>query len=43
MNGGAFFNMMRIYPDNQLGVVIMGNASNYDRESIAQAAIDSSH
>jgi CubicO group peptidase (beta-lactamase class C family) len=39
--GGAFFNMMRIYPDLGFGLVVMGNASSYDRESIAQAALAS--
>jgi CubicO group peptidase (beta-lactamase class C family) len=39
--GGAFFNMMRIYPDQRLGVVVMGNASSYDREPIAEAALAS--
>jgi CubicO group peptidase (beta-lactamase class C family) len=37
--GGAFFNMMRIYPERRLGVVVMGNASNYDRKPIADAAL----
>jgi hypothetical protein len=25
--GGGFFNMMRLYPDHKLGVIIMGNAA----------------
>ena len=37
--GGAFFNMMRIYPDERLGAVVMGNASSYDREPLAAAAL----
>ncbi len=40
--GGAFFNMMRIYPDERLGAVVMGNASSYDREPLAAAAFRSS-
>ncbi len=40
--GGAFFNMMRIYPGESLGVVVMGNASSYDREPLAAAALRSS-
>ena len=37
--GGAFFNMTRIYPEEGLGVVVMGNASSYDREPLASAAL----
>ena len=37
--GGAFFNMMRIYPQERIGVVVMGNASGYDRAPIAEAAL----
>ena len=40
--GGAFFNMMRIYPGERLGVVVMGNAPSYDREPLAAAAPRSS-
>jgi CubicO group peptidase (beta-lactamase class C family) len=40
--GGAFFNMMRISPGERLGVVVMGNASSYDREPLADAALRSS-
>jgi len=40
--GGAFFNMMRIYPDERLGTVVMGNVSSYDREPLAAAALRSS-
>ncbi len=39
--GGAFFNAMRIYPDDRVGVVVMGNASSYDRKPIAEAALAS--
>jgi CubicO group peptidase (beta-lactamase class C family) len=40
--GGAFFNMMRIYSDQRLGVVVMGNVSSYGREPLAAAAVRSS-
>jgi hypothetical protein len=40
--GGAFFNMMRIYLDEGLGAVVMGNVSSYDREPLAEAALRSS-
>jgi CubicO group peptidase (beta-lactamase class C family) len=38
--GGAFFNMMRIFPSERFGVVVMGNASSYDREPLASAALE---
>jgi len=38
--GGGFWNMMRIYPERQMGVLAMGNATGYDHASIAQAAAD---
>jgi len=31
---------MRLYPDHRLGIVIMGNATNYDHEIIAQSILD---
>jgi len=34
-DGGGSFNMMRIYPDRSVGVVIMGNATSYDRQRMA--------
>jgi len=37
--GGGFFSMMRIYPERQLGVVVMGNATNYDHQQVADAAV----
>jgi CubicO group peptidase (beta-lactamase class C family) len=37
--GGGFFNMMRIVPERKLGVVIMGNATSYDHQRVAAAAI----
>jgi hypothetical protein len=30
---------LRIYPDRQLGIVVMGNGSSYDREPIARAVL----
>jgi CubicO group peptidase (beta-lactamase class C family) len=41
LGGGAgFFNCMRLYPDAALGVVMMGNATSYDHDSIARAVAD---
>jgi CubicO group peptidase (beta-lactamase class C family) len=37
--GGGFFNLMRIYPDRGLGVLIMGNVTSYDQERLVEAAI----
>jgi CubicO group peptidase (beta-lactamase class C family) len=37
--GGGFFNMMRIYPAWGVGVLVMGNATSYDHQAIAAAAI----
>ena len=35
LGGGAgFWNDMRIYPDRQLGVVVMGNATSYDHRRV---------
>jgi len=40
LGGGAgFWNVMRLYPEKSLGVVIMGNTSSYDHESILDAAV----
>jgi CubicO group peptidase (beta-lactamase class C family) len=38
--GGGFFNVMRLYPERGLGIVIMGNATSYDHEAIARSIID---
>ena len=35
--GGGFWNCMRVYPDASLGVVVMGNATSYDHETIVRA------
>lgn len=37
--GGGFWTMMRLYPRRGLGVVTMGNASSYDHQAIAVAAV----
>ena len=34
-DGGAFATDMRIYPEAALGIVMMGNATSYDRDQIA--------
>ncbi len=40
LGGGAgFWNVMRVYPEESLGVVVMGNATSYDHESICHAAV----
>ena len=40
--GAGFFNLMRIYPERSLGVVVMGNATKYDVEQVVDelAALD---
>ena len=40
LGGGAgFWNVMRLYPEESLGVVLMGNTTSYDHESILDAAV----
>jgi CubicO group peptidase (beta-lactamase class C family) len=40
LGGGAgFWNVMRIYPEESLGVVVMGNITRYDHESICDAIV----
>jgi CubicO group peptidase (beta-lactamase class C family) len=40
LGGGAgFWNVMRIYPDEGLGVVVMGNTTSYDHESVCEAIL----
>jgi CubicO group peptidase (beta-lactamase class C family) len=40
LGGGAgFWNVMRLYPEDSLGVVLMGNTTSYDHESILDAAV----
>ena len=40
LGGGAgFWNVMRIYPEESLGLVVMGNTTSYDHESICDAIV----
>ena len=40
LGGGAgFWNVMRIYPEVSLGVVMMGNTTSYDHESVLDAIL----
>ena len=40
LGGGAgFWTMMRVYPDRNLGLVTMGNATAYDHQRLAAAAL----
>ena len=40
LGGGAgFWNVMRLYPEKSLGVVMMGNTTGYDHESILDEAV----
>ena len=40
LGGGAgFWNVMRIYPEKSLGMVVMGNATSYDHEAICEAIV----
>ncbi len=40
LGGGAgFWNVMRTYPEESLGVVVMGNTTSYDHESILDAIV----
>jgi CubicO group peptidase (beta-lactamase class C family) len=40
LGGGAgFWNVMRIYPEESLGVVVMGNTTSYDHDSILDAIV----
>ena len=39
--GGGFWSMMRIYPERRVGVLAMGNATSYDHETVARAALGS--
>jgi CubicO group peptidase (beta-lactamase class C family) len=41
LGGGAgFLNLMRIYPEESLGVVVMGNSTKYDVERIIETVAD---
>jgi CubicO group peptidase (beta-lactamase class C family) len=40
LGGGAgFWNVMRVYPEESLGVVVMGNTTGYDHGSICDAVV----
>ena len=40
LGGGAgFWNVMRLYPEKTLGVVMMGNTTGYDHESVLEEAV----
>lgn len=38
--GGGFWNMMRLYPRRKLGVLTMGNATRYEHQRVAEAALE---
>ena len=41
LGGGAgFWNVMRLYPEQSLGVMMMGNTTRYDHESILDAIVE---
>jgi CubicO group peptidase (beta-lactamase class C family) len=35
--GGGYHNLMRLYPDRGVGVVVMGNSTSYDVDTVADA------
>jgi CubicO group peptidase (beta-lactamase class C family) len=40
LGGGAgFWNCLRVYPERGIGVVLMGNATSYDHDTICRAAM----
>ena len=39
--GGGFWNLMRLFPDLGAAVIVRGNATGYDHQRIAAAALDS--
>jgi CubicO group peptidase (beta-lactamase class C family) len=40
LGGGAgFWNVMRVYPEESLGIVMMGNTTRYDHETILDAIV----
>jgi CubicO group peptidase (beta-lactamase class C family) len=38
--GSGFFNVLRLYPQRRLGIVLMGNTTTYDHEQIVRAILD---
>jgi CubicO group peptidase (beta-lactamase class C family) len=40
LGGGAgFWNVMRVYPEESLGIVVMGNTTSYNHESVCDAIV----
>ena len=37
--GSGFFNVLRLYPEARVGIVLMGNTTRYDHESIIDAIV----
>ena len=35
--GGGYHNLMRLYPDQRVGVVVMGNSTSYDVDTVVDA------
>ncbi|CAA9503337.1 MAG: hypothetical protein AVDCRST_MAG05-2575 [uncultured Rubrobacteraceae bacterium] len=35
----GFWNVMRVYPEESLGVVVMGNTTSYDHGAICDAVV----
>jgi hypothetical protein len=35
----GFWNVMRVYPEASLGVLVMGNTTSYDHDSILDAIV----
>jgi CubicO group peptidase (beta-lactamase class C family) len=35
--GGGYHNLMRLYPDVRVGIVVMGNSTSYDVDSLMDA------
>ena len=41
LGGGAgYFNVMRLYPDKQTAIVVMGNTTTYNQGAVIKAALD---
>ena len=38
--GGGYHNLMRLYPDRGVGVVVMGNSTSYDVDAVADAIVE---
>ncbi len=35
--GGGYHNLMRLYPDARVGIVVMGNSTSYDVDTLMDA------